>query len=220
MAFVCVRTTDFQPRFFMRVGSGVSSLCTNDCVFNHEEHQKALNRLIASPWSRNDWQFYKIPDNYVEKIGLTEEKILSVLDNYDGIAACNDTKQSIRSYNETHFSQDIKYYNKTLEIIDKDWPEIAPAAHQYEKETYHSWSQCFVIKKETFFKYCDFLFDVLQKLDDFCKDDYKKLSIEQQRILGYAAENLWGIYWRYLTNSGMRFKCVPLVVNNNPFIEI
>lgn len=64
MAFVCVRTTDFQPRFFMRVGSGVSSLCTNDCVFNHEEHQKALNRLIASPWSRNDWQFYKIPDNY------------------------------------------------------------------------------------------------------------------------------------------------------------
>lgn len=48
----------------MRVGSGVSSICTNDCVFNHEEHQKALNRLIASPWSRNDWQFYKLPDNY------------------------------------------------------------------------------------------------------------------------------------------------------------
>lgn len=62
--FVCIRSTDFQPRYFLRVGSGVSSLCTNECVFNHEEHQKALNRLIASPWSRNDWQFYKIPDNY------------------------------------------------------------------------------------------------------------------------------------------------------------
>lgn len=64
MAFICIRTTDFEPRYFMRVGSGVSSLCTNECVFNHEEHQKALNRLIASPWSRNDWRFYKIPDNY------------------------------------------------------------------------------------------------------------------------------------------------------------
>lgn len=64
MFFVCVRTTDFQPRYFMQVGNGVSSLCTDKCLFSHEEHQKALRRLIASPWSRNDWQFYKIPDNY------------------------------------------------------------------------------------------------------------------------------------------------------------
>lgn len=160
----------------------------------------------------------KIPNNYAKEIGLTEENILSILKNHDGIVACNDTKQSIRNYNETHFSQDIKYYNKTLEIIDTSWQKIAPAAHRYERETYHSWSQCFVVKKEIFFEYCEFLFDVLKKLDDFCKDDYQKLSIEQQRILGYAAENLWGIYWRYLTDKGLKFKCVPLIVNKNPFI--
>lgn len=62
--FVCIRTTDFQPRYFMQVGNGVSPLCTDKCLFSHEEHQKALKRLIATPWSRNDWQFYKLPDNY------------------------------------------------------------------------------------------------------------------------------------------------------------
>lgn len=81
MSFVCVRTTDFQPRYFMRVGSGVSSLCTNECVFNHEEHQKALNRLIASPWSRNDWRFYKIPDNY-SVIGKTPLEFLIETQGY------------------------------------------------------------------------------------------------------------------------------------------
>lgn len=73
--FVCIRTSDFKPRYFMRVGSGVSSLCTNECIFNHEEHQKALNRLIASPWKRNDWRFYKIPDNY-SVIGKTPLEFL------------------------------------------------------------------------------------------------------------------------------------------------
>ncbi|MBO4294431.1 MAG: DUF4422 domain-containing protein [Alphaproteobacteria bacterium] len=161
-----------------------------------------------------------MPKNYAETMGLNCYQIESILKNYDGIVACNDTKQSIRFYNEHHFSQDIKYYNKTLEIIDKDWQKIAPCAHQYEHETYHSWSQCFVVSKEVFFDYCTFLFDVLKKLDEVYNDDYQHLSVEQQRILGYAAENLWGIYWRYLTNKGLKFKCVPLVFNNNPFIKV
>lgn len=178
------------------------------------------NFLGLFPDNFNQIYIESIPQNYSEQIGLKKENILRILQKYDGIVACNDTKQSIRFYNENHFSQDIKYYNKTLEIIDKDWPQISSAAHQYEKETYHSWSQCFVIKKEYFFDYCAFLFDVLKKLDAFCKDDYQNLSVEQQRILGYAAENMWGIYWRYLTNKGLKFMCVPLVVNNNPFIEV
>lgn len=161
-----------------------------------------------------------LPENYLHLLGLTRKNISDILENHDGIVACNDAKQSIRFYNENHYSQDIKYYNKTLEIIDGDWPEIAAAAHQYENETYHSWSQCFVIRKEYFFNYCTFLFDVLKKLDEFCKDDYQNLSVEQQRILGYAAENIWGIYWRYLTNKGLKFKCVPLVFNKNPFLKI
>lgn len=79
--FVCIRSTDFQPRYFMCVGSGVSSLCTNECLFNHEEHQKALKRLIVSPWSRNDWQFYKIPDNY-SVIGKTPLEFLIQTQGY------------------------------------------------------------------------------------------------------------------------------------------
>ena len=172
------------------------------------------------PDNSNQIYIDNIPENYPQIIGMTPPQITSILENYDGIVACNKTKQSIRFYNEHHFSQDIKYYNKTLEIIDNDWQKIASAAHQYEHETYHSWSQCFVVSKKVFFDYCTFLFDVLKKLDALYKDDYQHLNIEQQRILGYAAENLWGIYWRYLTNKGLKFKCVPLVFNNNSFIEV
>jgi len=180
----------------------------------------ADNPLEATIDKYNQIYIEKIPADYPKTIGLFKENIEKVLKSYDGIVACNDTKQTIKSYVENLFPQYIKYYNKTLAIIDKDWPEIASAAHQYEKETYHSWSQCFVIKKEYFFDYCNFLFDVLKKLDAFCKNDYQKLSVAQRRILGYAAENMWGIYWRYLTNKGLKFKNVPLVFNKKPFIEM
>lgn len=39
-------------------------------------------------------------------------------------------------------------------------------------------------------------------------------------ILRYATEGLWGIYWRYLTNKGVNFKNVSLIVNKNPLIDV
>lgn len=113
MSFICIRTTDFKPRYFMRVGSGVSSLCTNECVFNHEEHQKALNRLIASPWSRNDWQFYKIPDNY-SVIGKTPLEFLIQTQGYkppDKSGLCAKQKRRFR---------DAPSKKKTVENKQKD----------------------------------------------------------------------------------------------------
>ena len=112
--FVCIRTTDFQPRYFMRVGSGVSPLCTDKCIFNHEEHQKALNRLIASPWSRNDWQFYKIPDNY-SVIGKTPLEFMIETQGYkpqDKSGLC--AKQKRRTQNAPPKKKTVENKQKDL----------------------------------------------------------------------------------------------------------
>lgn len=112
--FICIRTTDFQPRYFMRVGSGVSSLCTNECIFNHEEHQKALNRLIASPWSRNDWQFYKIPDNY-SVVGKTPLEFLIETQGYKlRFAFDSCTKQKKRFQNAPPKKKTVENKQKDL----------------------------------------------------------------------------------------------------------
>lgn len=79
--FVAIRTCDNRPRMFMRKYSGICSVCTDDCIFNSVERNEAVKRLLLTPWCRNDWQFYKVPDNY-SIIGKTPLEFLIQTQGY------------------------------------------------------------------------------------------------------------------------------------------
>ena len=167
-----------------------------------------IHNLIIEEYFTQDSQY---------KIGLMPQYINKILDSYDGIFCVNDAKQTVQSYKANHHSQDIKYWEKTLEIIKDDWPQYYPAATKYNYGTIHAWSNCFVMKKEDFVEYCPFLFDVLAKIDSFAKDEYEKMTIEQMRVPAYISETLLGIFYIYLSNKGRKFKSVPLLYVKKPF---
>lgn len=64
MAFVAIRTSDYEPRYFIRTDKSISALCTDKCVFNSLQHQHFLNSWQQSHFQRSDFMFYKLPDNY------------------------------------------------------------------------------------------------------------------------------------------------------------
>lgn len=64
MAFVAIRTSDYEPRYFIRTDKGISALCTDKCTFNSLQHQHFLNSWQQSHFQKSDFMFYKIPDNY------------------------------------------------------------------------------------------------------------------------------------------------------------
>lgn len=64
MAFVAIRTSDYEPRYFIRTDKSISALCTDKCVFNSLQHQQFLNSWQNSHFQKSDFMFYKLPDNY------------------------------------------------------------------------------------------------------------------------------------------------------------
>ena len=153
-----------------------------------------------------------------DEIGLTQEWLLKELDTCDGIFCANDTHETVRRYKENHHSQDIKYWDKALEIIRKDWPQYAQAAEEYDTSTWHAWSNCFIMRREDFLEYAPFLFDVLKKIDQFAAPDYPSMTPEKMRVPAYVSETMLGIFWMYLLNKGKKIKHFPLVYIREPFL--
>lgn len=151
------------------------------------------------------------------KIGLTLENLQKVLTSYDGIFCSHDTGQTVYDYKLHHHSQDIKYWNKALEIIKKDWPQYAAAAECYNRGTLHVWSNCFVMRREDFLEYGPFLFDVLMKIDRFAAAEYENMTPEQMRVPAYVSETMLGIFYTYLQQKNRNFKSVPLLYIRKPF---
>ena len=160
---------------------------------------------------------YFSPQHQTE-IGLTQEKLLEELSSCDGIFCSNDTHETVRHYKENHHSQDIKYWNKALEIIRKDWPQYARAAEEYDASTWHAWSNCFIMRREDFLEYAPFLFDVLKKIDQFAAPDYPNMTPEKMRVPAYVSETMLGIFWMYLLDKGKKIKHFPLVYVRQPFL--
>ena len=64
MAFVAIKTSDYEPRYFIRTDKSISALCTDKCVFNSLQHQQFLNSWQNSHFQESDFMFYKLPDYY------------------------------------------------------------------------------------------------------------------------------------------------------------
>ena len=178
----------FDPKFIKRHKIGFSNLILKK-VFS-PDHQKILN--------------------------LSDESIQQQMHDCDGIFCVNEHKETFYNFKENH-SQDIKYWDTALDIIQKKWPKYANAAKKYNEGHAFVWSNCFIMKREDFLEYAPFLFDVLSQIDQMAAPTYKDLTPEQMRVPGYVSEAMLGIFWTYLREKGKKFKSYPLLYIKNPF---
>ena len=99
MSFVCIRITDFQPRYFIRTDKSISALCTDKCTFNSLQHQHFLNSWQNSHFQKSDFMFYKVPDNY-SVIGKTPLEFLIQTQGYkspDKSGLCAKQKRRLQN---------------------------------------------------------------------------------------------------------------------------
>jgi lipopolysaccharide biosynthesis glycosyltransferase len=104
-----------------------------------------------------------------------------------------------------------------LDVLKEKQPAFSKYAQEY-LEDYHTYlNNMYVMKKEIFNDYCEWLFDILDECDK--RINYTNYSTEAIRTVGHLAERLLNIYILYLVDTNKyRIKELPTVyfMNTSP----
>ena len=101
-------------------------------------------------------------------------------------------------------------FNIMSQYIRKHQPEMIPYLKELETGSVHYPLNCFIMKKDLFFSYCNFVFDVLKAV--MKKTDFSQANIRQQRAPAYLSELLTSMFIRSCDKKYRIKKCKTVVL--------
>ncbi len=141
--------------------------------------------------------------------------------NSDNIRNClKNNKYIIAKHYEinpvSHFENiehlHVEDYYKTISILKEKYPKYAKYADIYNKENKCYFCNLFILPKEDFFEYAQFLFDMLFEINE--KIDKSNYSICEERVVAYISEWLTGIFFTYLKSKNEVLELAQIYIKN------
>ena len=132
---------------------------------------------------------------------LTEKEIRKLLKKSDIILPAKRhyyIENLYSHYAHTHYEEHLIL---TRKIIEQRTPEYLSAYDQVMKQTSGHMFNMFIMKKEAFDSYCNFMFGVLEKLEN--EIDISDYSAQEARVFGYISELLMDV-WLYTTKESYK----------------
>lgn len=157
-------------------------------VYPLEDGQKKVRRCIP----------------YVEQASIQDDLSCYRLDeaNMREVIEANDVVTVLSEHMDvTAYEQFCQFHNRqlfdlALKITYELHPEFRDAAKQYLSSKYIYSLNMFIMKKECFHAYAQWLFPILEEFEK--QADFHNLNEAETRITGYIAERLFGIYYTWL----------------------
>ena len=172
---------------------------------------------------RGDIVYDKISDAALKEIKLDPTSMKNIITQYDLLSVRG------RQYPQTQeedFHRDIyheygavpfrhqKDLDITLKILKQKYPEFSETADEYMESNIAYEHNMFIMKKDIYRKYCEWLFDILFEVEKHINTTW--YSVEEYRVMEYLAERLYGIYYFYLKKqAGIRMIELPEVLFRN-----
>lgn len=156
-----------------------------------------------------------IDDNYFKRINYNKETIEHLFDDCDYVAHIGHVDEVYKHYKENHHIEDL---DLAISILKDKYPEYATTADAYLKMSYVNLCNMFIMPRNMFFKYCSWLFDILQEFEN-------KVDLSDKRL--FISERLTGIFIEHQKRKGLRQKSlsatfiqaatrIPVVMPYNP----
>ena len=98
-------------------------------------------------------------------------------------------KTSRSHYNHSHYAKDL---DMTEKIIQEKYPQYSEAFSKVMERTWAHMFNMFVMRRDYFDEYCNWLFDVLQELEK--RTDITDYDVVEARIYGYISELLLDVW--------------------------
>lgn len=156
----------------------------------------------------DDWgnvAFDRITQDVLEQIQLKPDVMREMIQKYDAITVkgrrypqVDQNGASLTVYHEYGLVpfQHRADLDITLKILNKKYPEFREAVQEYMQSKLAHECNMFIMKKDLYFHYCEWLFDILFEAEKQINTTW--YSVEEYRVMGYLAERLCGIYFTYL----------------------
>lgn len=95
-----------------------------------------------------------------------------------------------------HYAQAPFHHDRDLGLVERvvqeRYPGMVQAMDKYLSSSICYFGNIFIMKRQVFCDYCNWLFPILEEFD--CRADTSGYSLQEQRGDGYLAERLLGIY--------------------------
>lgn len=147
-------------------------------------------------------------DSAVEELHITDRYVDSIkkeIEKYDVLTmrpsdlekACGLTVYE--QYKKDGAKLHIEDLDTLLDIIQEKYPEFYEIAHSYLNGYVDYIGNIFIMKKELFHNYCQWLYDILAEFEK--RTDMSNYSVEGYRTPGHLGERLFGIYYTWLKRT-------------------
>ena len=184
----------------------------------HYRRHFIFNKWFLPKDSRWTVDYPVFNSNYLDLLNCSNEVIQNYLNKYDCLYAFYKADFSVYfhyKHSKYHNIEDLDY---VLDAINQYYPQIYPSAKKYVNGFNHYFCNMFVLKKDLFNQYCEFVFDILSKYDQW--RNVSELSETEKRF--FISERITGIFIQYLIDK--KVKCCPLnisfLINTNVKQEI
>lgn len=142
-------------------------------------------------------------DETLKKYSFSEKYMADTIGDFDLIIPTTGgfVEKDLTMYKQyeiapVHKIEDLEF---VLNIIKRDYPEMYPYAKKYLNQTQGYFCNMFIMKRELFFKYSEWLFAILKEHEE--NTDISDYSDQAYRVHGFLAERLCGIYLYWLEHT-------------------
>ena len=171
---------------------------------HYRRHLNFTNtKFPINMWGLNERK--ELDSDYIKYFGLNTENVKKVVSKYDIVTVEKwdvtnaGTKNNYDHYASSDPKLHIKDYDLALDILYKKYPEYKQSAETYNNSKYGYYTNIFVMRRDIFNKYCEWLFDILFEVEK--QTDISNYDFQEARIYGYISEWLFGIFITHLQNT-------------------
>ncbi|MDR0747707.1 MAG: glycosyltransferase family 8 protein [Helicobacteraceae bacterium] len=170
-------------------------------VFNRDDYKELI------------LHFDRLSDDFLDRIGYSPFVVRNVMAKYDlilpNLSFWGKNRTNYQQYKESHCS--TKELDFCIAAVKQDYPEMRECVDRYFFNEHMGYVlDMYIMKKDLFFEYFEFLYNIYSKLKaaNFDSTDY---SIYDDRA--YAIERMYGVYMYYLVNyKKVSYKTLPVAL--------
>lgn len=146
---------------------------------------------------------------YQQNIGLNDREIYDCVNGYDVILpiAVDVTAFGAIS-NEVQFAMSDNLHAEDFDLTCRTllelYPEYEKAVSEFKSGKYAYWHNMFIMKREIFFDYCQWLFTVLEHVEE--KIDFTYFTEREMQLFKHLSERLLSIYMAKLVEDKVDLK--------------